>query len=403
MTTTIRLRGPADVLAVLPYQLGFHPTDCLVVVSLHGTRVGLIQRIDLPPTEQVPEAVAALLGPLRSDRPGSVLMVGFEPAPGRSAALLEALTSACIEAGLVVADRLVVRGDRWYSADCDDPGCCPAEGTPLPHGGQVPAVAEFVGREIAPLPDRAALESRVRAGRRLLVRAVGACAEEWFAHRRTLLDRADGELGVCRAHELAVWHELLRCDDGARDVLDLPPEELARAAVSLTDVELRDALVAWLCPGTLDLDLIAPDLLAQLQSALPVRRWYAADGEGEVLAPGPVPQPGGGGEAEGQGDADGRRGRDLHRLERRLCDLCSALPDEWAVAALTVLASFTWWRGDGALTRIALERALATDPAYRLATLLERMVDLAIRPTRARFPPASSTRTAAGHPPGRAV
>ena len=25
MTTTIHLSGPADVLAVLPYQLGFHP------------------------------------------------------------------------------------------------------------------------------------------------------------------------------------------------------------------------------------------------------------------------------------------------------------------------------------------------------------------------------------------
>jgi len=70
----------------------------------------------------------------------------------------------------------------------------------------------------------------------------------------------------------------------------------------------------------------------------------------------------------------------LQRIERRLCELCAALPDVWAVSALTVLASFTWWRGDGALTRIALDRALRVDPHYRLAWLLERMVDLAIRP-----------------------
>src|SRR5665647_3722580 len=60
MTTTIHLSGPADVLTVLPYQLGFHPHRCLVVVSLHGTRMGLVQRIDLPPPDHVGDAVAAL-------------------------------------------------------------------------------------------------------------------------------------------------------------------------------------------------------------------------------------------------------------------------------------------------------------------------------------------------------
>ena len=42
--TCIRLGGPSDILAVLPYQLGFHPRDSLIVVSLHGTRMGLVQR-----------------------------------------------------------------------------------------------------------------------------------------------------------------------------------------------------------------------------------------------------------------------------------------------------------------------------------------------------------------------
>ena len=79
---------------------------------------------------------------------------------------------------------------------------------------------------------------------------------------------------------------------------------------------------------------------------------------------------------------DGEQVMALQRVEQRLCELSAALPDEWAVSALTVLASFTWWRGDGALTRIALDRALRVDPRYRLAQLLERMVDLAIRPER---------------------
>ena len=126
-------------------------------------------------------------------------------------------------------------------------------------------------------------------------------------------------------------------------------------AVSLTDVDLRDGLIAWLCPDTLPQDLIDPILLDQMSRTLP--------------EPWPV------GEVVGVDQVIGRQ-----RIERRLCELSAVLPDLWAVPALSVLASFTWWRGDGALTRIALDRALRVDPHYRLAQLLERMVDLAIRP-----------------------
>jgi hypothetical protein len=124
-------------------------------------------------------------------------------------------------------------------------------------------------------------------------------------------------------------------------------------------VDLRDGLIAWLCPGTLPRELIDGMLFEQLSQALPQPIWL--DG--------------------GLGDVE--QVLALQRVEQRLCELCAALPDEWAVPALTVLAAFAWWRGDGALTRIALDRALRVDPRYRLAQLLERMVDLAIRPERA--------------------
>jgi hypothetical protein len=91
-------------------------------------------------------------------------------------------------------------------------------------------------------------------------------------------------------------------------------------------------------------------------------------------------EPRAGGDLEGVGGLE--QVVSLQRFERRLCELSAALPDRWAVPTLTVLASFSWWRGDGALTRIALDRALRVDPEYRLARLLERMVDLAIRPER---------------------
>jgi hypothetical protein len=392
MTTTIRLSGPADVLAVLPYQLGFHPRDALVVVSLHGTRVGLVQRIDLPPPEHVRDAVAALIGPLLRDDPRGVLLIGFEEREGESRAMLDEMGHACEDNEIWVNDRMVVRDGRWFDLDCTR-SCCPPEGWELPNPSEVPAVAEFVGRGICPLPDRSALAGRVEVRKPWLSPAMSALAAEWLELRReatdadpsepreqgrevqesgggfnaaesglgaeTELPGAETELHACRASELAVWSMVLSDEDEAEPVDALPAQDLAMLAVSLTDVDLRDGLIAWLCPGTLPRELIDGMLFEQLSQALPQPIWL--DG--------------------GLGDVE--QVLALQRVEQRLCELCAALPDEWAVPALTVLAAFAWWRGDGALTRIALDRALRVDPRYRLAQLLERMVDLAIRPERA--------------------
>jgi len=380
MKTTIRLSGPADILTVLPYQLGFHPHDCLVVVSLHGTRMGLVQRIDLPPTEHVGEAVAAMIGPLRQDKPSAVLLVGFEEREGQSHPMLDEMDDACRDDGVYVERRMVVRGGRWFDLDCNpdcDRDCCPPEGWPLAAPSEVPAVAEFVGREICPLPDRAALADLLEPGP-LLNESVSRLADEWLALRLEArdpeelrhvtpgpdLDPRCSDLHGFRSSELALWSRVLCDEDDAEPIAALPIQDLAMLAVSLTDVHLRDALIAWLCPGTLSHELIDPLLLAQMALALPDPLRLGDDlGDGTSV--------------RDIAEVIGRQ-----RVERRLCQLCAALPDLWAVPALTVLASYAWWRGDGALTRVALGRALRVDPRYRLAQLLERMVDLAIRPER---------------------
>src|SRR5450631_742500 len=366
MTTTIHLSGPADVLTVLPYQLGFHPHHCLVVVSLRGTRMGLVQRIDLPPPQHVGDAVAAMIAPLRQNTPEAVLLIGFEEVEGESRAMLDEMADACLAHGIEVADRLVVRGGRWFDLDCVQ-GCCPPGGLPLPPPSEVPAVAEFVGREICPLPDRSALADLLEPNTPELGQVVIRLADEWLQLREEATDaRREPELSIRAAElhgfrdsELAVWSVVLCDQDDAEPIQELPPQDLAMLVTSLTDVDLRDGLIAWLCPGTLSLDLIDPILSLQLSRALPEPLWL--DRHAREMA-----------------QVIGRQ-----RIERRLCELSATLPDQCAVPTLTVLASFTWWRGDGSLTRVALERALRIDPDYRLAVLLEQMVDLAIRPERA--------------------
>jgi hypothetical protein len=283
--------------------------------------------------------------------------------------MLDRMAEACAASGIEVADRLVVRGGRWFDLDCVQ-SCCPPGGLPMPTPSEVPAVAEFVGREICPLPDRSALADLLEPNPRQLswsMADVPRLAGEWLQLRQEATDAVReqepgfpaGGLHGFRASELAVWSLVLSDQDEAGPIRSLPPQDLAMLAISLTDVDLRDALIAWLCPGTLSPDLLDPILSLQMSRALPEPPWL-------------------GGDIRGMAQVIGRQ-----RIERRLCELCAALPEELAVPALTMLASFTWWRGDGALTRIALDRALRTEPQYRLALLLERMVDLAIRPERA--------------------
>ena len=47
--TVVRVAGPEDLLAYIPYRLGFQPAESVVAVSLTGPRqrVGLVARVDL--------------------------------------------------------------------------------------------------------------------------------------------------------------------------------------------------------------------------------------------------------------------------------------------------------------------------------------------------------------------
>jgi len=54
------------------------------------------------------------------------------------------------------------------------------------------------------------------------------------------------------------------------------------------------------------------------------------------------------------------------------------------VPALTLLAVLAWWDGDGARAGVHLDRALAADPAYRLAVLVDDALRLGMPPGWAR-------------------
>ena len=70
----------------------------------------------------------------------------------------------------------------------------------------------------------------------------------------------------------------------------------------------------------------------------------------------------------------------VEAVERLLVDLVVRAPDAAAPAPLTLLAMQSWAGGDGAAAGVAVDRALAIDPAYRMAALVDRLLRAGFAP-----------------------
>jgi Domain of unknown function (DUF4192) len=343
VTNAINLRSPHELLAIVPFVLGFRPTSSLVVLCLSHHRLGLTQRLDLPAPEHAHHAVSSLMPSLVAENPEAVVLIGYEDRAGESLPTIETLTKALKSNGVQVHDRIIVRNGRWWSLDCVNPDCCPPQGAEVPEPLDVSGVvAEFIGQGISPHRDREALARQLEAGPDAAV-----VANVLRSRRKAKAKAVDGP-GVPRDELFAPWPRIL-----GSDTASISAEDAAMASMSLLDIEIRDGLVAWLSPGTLNINELS--------------------GEVQKLFCGLKP-------AWGEEHHDPTSIASQNAVQDALIRLSATLPDHVAAPALSVLASFAWWRGDGALARVALDRALRCEPDYRLARLLQQMVDLAIRP-----------------------
>jgi len=126
----IRLSDPSELIAAVPHLLGFHPHDSVVLLALHGTRLGLTLRADLVDDEQAPLLAEQLLPPIARQRPTGVALVviGGDVTPDGDPphrALVNALDGVLTGAGLPVVHAAwtaqTVRGAPWRCYD--DPLC----------------------------------------------------------------------------------------------------------------------------------------------------------------------------------------------------------------------------------------------------------------------------------------
>ncbi|ORT53780.1 DUF4192 domain-containing protein [Streptomyces sp. CB03238] len=349
----ITLRGPAELADALPYMMGYHPTDSIVMVALHGERgrFGGRLRLGIPRSPREWPPVAEQLAECliegcerRGSRPdGIVVFLCQDPAEGetgrrvmeRLRPLAQRLRTACGTLDVPVYEALCISDGRFWSYCCPDTRCCPPEGNPLalPGTSVMAAAAAYAGIQVrGSLRD---MEERLRPWRydvAVAAEQLRALDSAGAALVPRILD-IDGRDEV-RADTIRLAEELLRRLAGAPRIMDptaadaqddqlIGHDEAAAVILGLQDRETRDRAAEWM--------------------------------EGAEAAP-------------------------ALRLWRALARRCVGAYVEHSAAPLTLAGWVAWSTGDEPGARVALALALEVDPEYVFARLLHQACNEGLDP-----------------------
>jgi hypothetical protein len=334
MTTTPRVRasGPDDLIAVVPYLLGFHPRDSIVLVGLVGepSTVGVSMRLDLVDAADSRCDLSVLVQALVHGRASGVVILVYAADEHRD--VVARVGDACRAAGIDIRDALRVHDGRRWSYLCSDPTCCPAEGAVLTDASTVAAVATAVVAGMVAAEDRSELVAELAPRDGLVANAMRAAVERHLARWAALVSAGGRPARVAIAEDHACVDRAMR-RRLAGDESPLDVDDAARVLLALQDVLVRDAAF----------------------------RWFA-----------------------------GNEGRVAQRLWVELTRLA---PDDLVAAPATLAAVTAYCQGDGARAAVALDRALAGQPDYRMAVYLKHALRNAMKPAEIREICASTVET----------
>ncbi|RKF22867.1 DUF4192 domain-containing protein [Micromonospora globbae] len=109
----------SDLLAAVPYLLGFHPADSLVTIGITGHRITVAARTDLPAPATIPDwaprAARQHLALLRNVDATTAILIGYGPATTVTP-VIDAITPPLHAAGITIVDTLHVTDGRYHSA-----------------------------------------------------------------------------------------------------------------------------------------------------------------------------------------------------------------------------------------------------------------------------------------------
>ena len=322
----LRLSGPADLVACVPYLLGFVPAESAVLLVLDERReLVLSARADLPADDTLEgwltgaAALGRYLGAagLRAGGVSAVCVlypppgVGGEIEPGSPwRAFADAFAGGLAPGGtpdapdaLDLIETVLVSDGRWWSLQCDQQGCCPRTGRPLPAHGTTAAEAGAVAAGMTFAASRDEVASQLEPAPDAESRAVEALIGSAGLNPQEGLALVDGLLARCR-----------------QGTTHLSPGEIAGVLRAVDHVLVRDA-VSW-CGSATEADVAA-------------EFW-----------------------------------KHIVRVAR----------GPWVTEAATLLAAAAYQLGDGLLAGLATERLLREAPDHVMGTYLAQALDEGLPP-----------------------
>jgi hypothetical protein len=333
------VKTPTDVLAVVPYLLGFTPERSIVVIAMRDRRVVFQARADVPETDEIAAMAGHLATVVARQRVDSALIVAYG-ADADVTPTVEVLRESLEARRVRVSDALRADGGRYWSYVCKRPECCPPSGTPYDVATTALA-AEATYAGLSPAASRRDLEARLAPVGGLARIAMSVASERAERRLSALLEDAVGSRTPGADHSTS--------DDGP--ATEVESANLIRAAVYDAGVRAVDAANA--CIGTIaPLDDDAMAWLALLLIHVPVRdyAWERID-------------------------------RDVAGSVDLWTDIVRRVEPDLVAAPATLLAYAAWRNGGGAVASIALDRALDADPAYPMARLLLDAIDNGLAPS----------------------
>ncbi|HEY9499260.1 MAG TPA: DUF4192 domain-containing protein [Terrimesophilobacter sp.] len=356
MTTTIRAKSPADLLATIPVLVGFVPTQSVVFLALRGPLQNAVLRVDLPDAASpaiLKRFATQAIGMLCriTDVEAIVLAVHTEEhiAPGLPhAEFVDILLRRLRQAGFRVHDALCWAGNGWGSYLDSE---VPSGGHPL---SDLDESASRLPHALRPTPSEALIPDATSAARERMQRDL--------AHYRALvadLDDSDDDPPelepLCDlpmfVEEALTWNIAERDAKGALLLFALqgPPVRDATMLQWAFGFELGDPLydeAERFARDGLDLDNERSNMLGNL--------WMGI---------GPRP--------------------DQTRIERGiglLLTLVSRAEPQERRAPLCMLAWLSWALGSGTRAGKFIDEARAIDAKYGMAELLDTMLSNGLLP-----------------------
>lgn len=220
-----RLSTPGELAALVPYLVGFHPTESVVLLAFIDSRLAVTARFGLDLCQRA-DLVDQQIEQIKSHFPDARhVLVGY--AEDRQAAE-DALSMVEFLVGTeAVIDSLYVRGSRYWSRMCTSPHCCPPEGRSF-DAETSPVAVQAIVAGLQALPRREDLAKRVQSPR-------GGAAQ---AARRNIDDAHAASSALPDADLVDNIDALL--DAGLADAAALDQRELALLSVLIDRPGLRD-------------------------------------------------------------------------------------------------------------------------------------------------------------------